>query len=69
MLAVVCPITSKSKKYPFEMPIPRGLKVKGVVLTDQIKCIDWTTRDLRPLTRLPAGFVDQVSRRVSQLIS
>ena len=42
-LMVACPITSKSKGYPFEVALPAGLPVAGVILADQMKSLDWTT--------------------------
>ncbi len=39
-LAVLCPITSQVKGYPFEVLIPPGLKVSGAVLADQVKNLD-----------------------------
>ncbi|WP_338540367.1 type II toxin-antitoxin system PemK/MazF family toxin [Paenibacillus tundrae] len=38
--AVVCPITSQSKDYPFEVALPAELPFSGVVLTDQLKSLD-----------------------------
>lgn len=43
-LCVLCPITSKMKGYPFEVAIPDGGKITGVVLSDQIKSMDWSQR-------------------------
>ena len=43
-LALACPITSQVKGYPFEVPIPPGLEVSGVVLADQVKSLDWKAR-------------------------
>lgn len=40
-LFLVCPVTSKVKGYPFEVPLPAGLAVSGVILADQIKSLDW----------------------------
>ena len=40
-LALVCPITSKVKGYPFEVPLPNGVPVQGVVLADQLRSLDW----------------------------
>lgn len=37
-LALICPITTKVKGYPFEVPVSEGLSVSGVVLADQVKC-------------------------------
>src|SRR6202795_4931027 len=39
-LAVVCPLTSKRKPYPFALPITVD-KVEGAVLVDQLKSMDW----------------------------
>ena len=40
-LAVLCPVTSRTKGYPCEVGIPTGLAVSGVVLADQLKNLDW----------------------------
>jgi len=40
-LAVLCPITSRAKGYPFEVKLPDGFKVSGVVLSDQVKNLEW----------------------------
>lgn len=45
--AVVCPITNQAKDYPFEVPLPDGLTFTGVVLTDQMKSLDFRKRKLR----------------------
>jgi mRNA interferase MazF len=41
--AFVCPITSKVKGYPFEVPI-KTKSVQGVVLSDHLKNVDWVSR-------------------------
>ena len=43
-LALVCPITSRAKGYPFEVALPAGTAVTGVVLADQVKSLDWRER-------------------------
>lgn len=43
-LCVVCPISTQVKKYPFEVPLPAGLAVVGVVLSDHVKSVDWQAR-------------------------
>ena len=43
--ALVCPITSKAKGYPFEVELPVGLGVNGVVLADHIKNQDMKARN------------------------
>ena len=42
-LAIVAPITSKIKGYPFEVKI-KGEKIQGVILADQIKSLDYKAR-------------------------
>jgi len=38
-LAILCPITSQKKEYPFEVILPEGLKIAGVILSDQLKAL------------------------------
>lgn len=43
-LALFCPITSKSKGYPFEVQLPETCPIQGVILSDQVKSLDWKAR-------------------------
>src|SRR6185295_464923 len=52
-LALLCPITSQVKGYPFEVLVPDGLPVRGAILADQIKSLDWRARKAELLSRLP----------------
>lgn len=61
-LAVVCPVTSKAKGYPFEVPIPEGFKIKGVILSDQLKCIDLAERNVDLIFKIPAAVVEAVQK-------
>jgi mRNA interferase MazF len=45
-LALLCPVTSQIKDYPWEVRIPEGLAVRGVVLADQVKV--WTGGRVKP---------------------
>lgn len=67
-LALFCPITSQVKGYPFEVPVPKGLVVSGVVLADQVKCLDWRSRRADYAGRAPDELVDEVVRRLGLLI-
>lgn len=42
-LAVVCPLTSKRKAYPFALPVMVD-QGEGAVLVDHLKSIDWQVR-------------------------
>lgn len=68
-LALVCPITSKTKGYPFEVPIPDGLPVRGVVLSDQVKSLDWRARDAERACALPSDSTIAVIERLQRLVA
>jgi mRNA interferase MazF len=67
-LAVVCPITNKAKGFSFEIPVPQGLAVTGVVLCDHVKSIDWRARKAAYLCTLPMPLVEAVSLMVRKLV-
>ncbi|MCX6356207.1 MAG: endoribonuclease MazF [Candidatus Aureabacteria bacterium] len=67
-LAVFCPITSQVKGYPFEVTIPAELKVSGVVLSDQVKSLDWRARNAQFCCRVPESTVVEVLTKLSVLI-
>lgn len=66
--AVVCPITSKSRAWPFNVALPQGLKTTGVVLVDQIRTIDRSRRMFDVIERVPDVFIDEVRGRLAALL-
>jgi mRNA interferase MazF len=78
-LALFCPITSQVKGYPFEVQIPSGSYVSGVILSDQIRSLDWRARQAEFIgqasetillevmqkltTLLPSGIADKLSNK------
>jgi mRNA interferase MazF len=68
-LALCCPITSRVKGYPFEVTVPKGLAVAGVVLADQVKSLDWRARRAEFVDRLPGAAVSGVLGLVMALLS
>jgi len=52
-LAILCPITRQAKGYPFEVALPEGQGVAGVVLSDQVKSLDWRAHRAEPIGRVP----------------
>lgn len=68
-LAVFCPITSQVKGYPFEVAIPSGLKVAGVVLSDQVKSLDWRVRKVQVICKLPQDTIVEVIDKLGTLLS
>lgn len=68
-LAILCPITNQVKGYPFEVPIPDNLPVKGVVLADQVKSLDWKIREATLICKLPEETVSDVLQKLETLLS
>jgi mRNA interferase MazF len=68
-LAIFCPITSQIKGYPFEVPVPAGLPVMGVVLSDQVKSFDWRARHTERICALPPETVTEVLQKLALLLS
>lgn len=66
-LAIVCPITTRAKGYPFEVEIPQGLGVNGVVLADHVKSLDWKSRNGQVVCQLPDNVVEDVLRKLNTL--
>ena len=67
-LAILCPITSQVKGYPFEVRIPDGLEVGGAVLSDQVKSLDWKARNAEFSCRLPVTVFNEVVAKLGALI-
>ncbi len=68
-LALLCPITTRAKGYPFEVPIPAGLPVSGVIGADQVKSLDWRARKVARIGAIPGEVVAQVLQRLQTLLA
>ena len=68
-LCLACPITSKVKGYPFEVTLPEKIAVKGAILADQVKCLDWRIRNARFIQTLPRHTLDETLQRLLVLLS
>ncbi|MDQ3633504.1 MAG: endoribonuclease MazF [Acidobacteriota bacterium] len=67
-LALFCPITNQAKGYPFEVVIPRNKKISGVVLSDQIKSLDWKARNVEFITKLPDLVIEKILGKIKTLM-
>lgn len=67
-LALFCPITNQAKGYPFEVAIPSGHPVTGVVLSDHVKSLDWRARRASLIGRLPPELTKGVIERLRPLL-
>ncbi len=68
-LALMCPVTSQIKGYPFEVPLPSGLPAAGVVLSDQIKSLDWRARGAERMGSLSPSLVMDILQRLRALLA
>jgi mRNA interferase MazF len=66
-LAVVCPLTSKVKPYPFSLPVTVG-GVHGAVLVDQLKSMDWSGRRAEFHSKAPASMMTKVRQFIAVLL-
>jgi mRNA interferase MazF len=67
-LALLCPITSQVKGYPFEVLVPGDLEVNGAILSDQVKSLDWKARKAEFICKLPPDKFNEVVKKLSTLI-
>ena len=68
-LALMCPVTSRVKGYPFEVALPDHLEISGVVLADQIKSLDWRARKAQVAATAPEELTAEVLGKLNALLS
>lgn len=66
-LALVCPITSQIKRYPFEVEFKTKL-VQGVILADQIRGIDWSKRNAEKISTVSEAVITEVQEYLKKLV-
>jgi mRNA interferase MazF len=67
-LAILCPVTSQIKGYPFEVLIPDGLDIIGVILSDQVKNLDWKARQAKFICKIPQSAMDEVLQKLYTIL-
>ena len=67
-LALVCPITSQRKGYPFEVAHPPGLPISGVILADDLKSVDWDVRRAERVGSAPSNTLGEVLAKLQPLL-
>jgi mRNA interferase MazF len=67
-LALFCPITSQVKGYPFEVILPDGLPISGVILADQVKSLDWRARQAEKISALLLETMQELQQKLGVLI-
>jgi mRNA interferase MazF len=67
-LALVCPITNQATGYPFEVALPAGLLISGVILADHVKSADWTARRAEFAAKVPSEVIAEVTVKLRPLL-
>lgn len=67
-LLICFPIQSRRKGYGFEVPLPSNFDVKGVVVADQVKSMDWRLRKARFFARAPGSVLAETLGKIKTLL-
>jgi mRNA interferase MazF len=67
-LALFCPITSQIKGYPFEVLLTENSKVNGVILSDQVKSLDWKIRKAEFADKISQTELEEVVSKIKALL-
>jgi len=68
-LCIVCPTTNQVKGYPFEVALPSGFPVSGVVLSDHVKNLDWAARDSQFICKGDPAITQDVLMKIKALLA
>lgn len=68
-LAIVCPITARERGWPWEVRLPDGLPVTGVILVDHVRSVDREARRMDVVGTAPRTVLDDVDARLAPLLS
>ena len=66
-LAMVCPLTSKRKPYPFALPVTVD-RVEGAVLVDHLKSLDWEARRVAFHSKADMELLNKVRAYIAVLL-
>lgn len=67
-LMLACPVTNQVKGGSFEVPLPRGTKVTGVVLSDHIRSVDWIARNAEYHSQATEEVMGEVLGRIEAIL-
>ena len=67
-MVLCCPLTIRIKGYPFEVDIPAGAGVLGVILSDQLRSLDWRERQAEYAGKVDVGTLDEVRSKLDAVL-
>jgi len=59
-LAIVCPLTTTDRGYPFHVAVIDNPRVKGFVMVEQVKSIDYRARQIKSIGTSSDALIDEV---------
>jgi mRNA interferase MazF len=65
---LVCPVSNTKRKNPFYVSIPPGLAVTGVLIADQLRSLDYRSRDAELITTCSDDLFVEVLGRINPII-
>jgi mRNA interferase MazF len=65
-LMICCPLTTHVKNYPFEVYV--GGTPPSAILADQVKSLDWRSRNAKPKGRVSPAQLAEVRAKIIALI-
>ncbi|HEX9775667.1 MAG TPA: endoribonuclease MazF [Actinomycetota bacterium] len=68
-LALCCPVTSKAKGYPFEVELRSAGAIAGVVLSDQVRSLDWRARRAKRAGAVRDAVLAEVTAKLLTLVA
>ncbi len=59
-MAMVCPLTTTDRGYPFHVRVPEGCGVEGFVMVEQVESVDHRSRRATRIGAAPPELLDEV---------
>ena len=64
----VCPISTTKRKNPFYVPIPESEKVTGIIMTDQLRSLDFRARKAIFISKCPEVLLIEVLMHLEPIL-
>ena len=59
-LTILCPLTTADRGYPFHVAVTNNPRVKGFVMVEQVKSIDFRARQAKHIGKASDDLLDEV---------
>lgn len=66
--ALLAPITSRVRGWPFEVALAPDAPISGVIVVDQVRIVDWRARGAKIAGAVSAAVLDEARGKLAALI-